>query len=71
MGSYLNTGSSAFKIVLNSPIFIDKSELLHYTNRAIGTEQRFLCISRPRRFGKSMTVNPCGQTCSGTGTKME
>lgn len=57
MGSYLNTGSSAFKIALNSPIFVDKSELLHYTNRAIGTEQRFLCISRPRRFGKSMTVN--------------
>lgn len=57
MGMYLNSGNSLFKIALNSNIYIDKSGLLSYVNDVINTEQRFICVSRPRRFGKSMAAN--------------
>ena len=57
MGIYLNPDNMDFQIALNSKIYIDKSELIKYTNELIYTEQRFLCISRPRRFGKSMAAN--------------
>lgn len=42
---------------LNSEIFVDKSELLDVTNRSVNTLQRFMCVSRPRRFGKSMAAD--------------
>ena len=57
MGSYLNPGSSAFEMALNSEIFVDKSGLINVTNRCIKTMQRFICVSRPRRFGKSMAAD--------------
>ena len=41
---------------LNSKIYIDKSGLISYTNSVINTEQRYVCVSRPRRFGKSVTA---------------
>lgn len=40
-----------------SDIYIDKSMLISRVNAAYKTEQRFICISRPRRFGKSMAAN--------------
>lgn len=36
---------------------IDKTELIVHTNRVLRTEQKFICVSRPRRFGKSMAAN--------------
>ena len=57
MGSYLNPGNSSFEMAVNSQIFIDKSGLIEVTNRCIKTMQRFLCVSRPRRFGKSMAAD--------------
>ena len=57
MGTYLNPGNGLFKIALNSQIFVDKSRLLEVTNRCVGTMQRFVCVSRPRRFGKSMAAD--------------
>ena len=42
---------------LNSEIFVDKSELLDVTNRYVNTQQRFMRVSRPRRFGKSMAAD--------------
>ena len=56
MGLYLNRGNSAFEIALNSKIYVDKTGLLAYANDCIGSNQRFLCVSRPRRFGKSITA---------------
>ena len=49
MGMYLNPGNNLFKIALNSNIYIDKSGLVSYVNDVINTEQRFICVSRPRR----------------------
>lgn len=57
MGILLNPGNIDFQIALNSEIYIDKSELIKHTNKVINTEQRFVCVSRPRRFGKSMAAN--------------
>lgn len=57
MGVYLNPTNDKFAIALNSPIYVDKTELIAYTNRVVATEQRYVCVSRPRRFGKSMAAN--------------
>lgn len=57
MGILLNPDNIDFQIALNSEIYVDKSELINYTNKSIYTEQRFICVSRPRRFGKSMAAN--------------
>lgn len=57
MGAYLDPGSDAFQMALGSQIFVDKSKLIQETNRCIRTMQRFLCVSRPRRFGKSMALD--------------
>ena len=40
----------------NDDIYVDKSELLLFTNQKINKNKRCFCVSRPRRFGKSMAV---------------
>lgn len=57
MGKFLNPDNSAFRSAVASSIYVDKTELLEYTNSVLGTEQRYICNSRPRRFGKSVTAN--------------
>ena len=56
MGNYLNPGNQGFKESVNSKIYVDKTELIAFTNECLNTEQKFICVSRPRRFGKSMTL---------------
>lgn len=57
MGAYLNPGNRKFEEALNSQIYVDKSELIAYTNSVMHTNQKYVCVSRPRRFGKSMAAN--------------
>ena len=57
MGNYLNPGSTMFQGSLRSQIYIDKSNLIKQMNALLYTEQRYVCVSRPRRFGKSMAAN--------------
>lgn len=57
MGIYLNPSSIGFKRSLNSEIYVDKTGLIEKTNALLDTEQKFICVRRPRRFGKSMAVN--------------
>ena len=57
MGIYLNPENIGFQKSLNSEIYIDKTELIAYTNKKLNTEQGYICVSRPRRFGKSMAAN--------------
>ena len=57
MGSYLNPGNKGFWESLNSEIYIDKTGLIEKTNAVLNTRQKFLCVSRPRRFGKSMAAD--------------
>ncbi len=56
MGIYLNPGNRGFWESVRSEIYVDKTGLIAETNKCINTEQKFLCVSRPRRFGKSMTL---------------
>lgn len=56
MGVYLDPGNDNFEMACRSEIYVDKTELIKQTNQRIGTQQRFICISRPRRFGKSMAA---------------
>lgn len=57
MGIYLNHGNEKFQRALDSEIYIDKTELLTFTNSKLFTKQQFICVSRPRRFGKSMAAD--------------
>lgn len=57
MGSYLNPGNEKFKRAVRSEIYVDKTNLIDYTNRVLDTLQNCLCVSRPRRFGKSVTAD--------------
>ncbi len=57
MGSYLNPGNKGFRESLNSEIYVDKTGLIEKTNAVLNTRQKFICVSRPRRFGKSMAAD--------------
>lgn len=57
MGIHLNPTDDSFRMARNSQIYVDKSGLIDYLNKVISTEERFVCVSRPRRFGKSMAAN--------------
>ena len=57
MGIYLNPSSIGFKRSLNSEIYVDKTGLIEKTNALLDTEQKFICVSRPRRFGKSLNMS--------------
>ncbi len=55
MGLYINRGNEAFKSVLNGE-YVDKSPLISVVNKTLDTEFRFSCVTRCRRFGKSMAA---------------
>ena len=57
MGRFVNPGNRAFQVALNSEIYVDKTGLIKYTSKVLNTKQAFICNSRPRRFGKSMTAD--------------
>ena len=57
MGIYLNPGTIEFQESINSEIYVDKTMLIERTNAALRTKQKYRCISRPRRFGKSMAAD--------------
>lgn len=56
MGIYLNPGNDGFQEAVRSKIYVDKTGLIACTNELLNTEQKYICISRPRRFGKSMAL---------------
>ena len=55
MSEFIDYGNYDFNRVKNSN-FIDKSGLLNVLNKNLDTENCFMCISRPRRFGKSVAA---------------
>ena len=54
MGIYINAENENFKEALNSEIFVDKTLVLQKFCKLMNTQQKFICVSRPRRFGKSV-----------------
>ena len=71
MGIYVNPTNDNFKGDVNSKIYVDKTMMLARLNERIGTRDKFLCVSRPRRFGKTMAGNMIsayyGRACDSSG----
>jgi len=59
---YLNTNTQyiLFQQAQNSEIYVDKSMLIDAISKRINTGNRYICITRPRRFGKTMNANMLG-----------
>ena len=55
MGTYINIGNAGFQSARNSE-YVDKSGLISIVNKSLFTERRYSCVSRCRRFGKSMAA---------------
>jgi len=55
MGIYINIGNEGFRSARNSE-YVDKSGLIAVINNTLETEKRFTCVTRCRRFGKSMAA---------------
>ena len=57
MGIYLNPNNVLLQQDRNARIFVDKSMIIDELNKSINTNDKYVCVSRPRRFGKSMAGN--------------
>ena len=56
MGRFLNPGNSGFERIVNEKIYVDKTGIIGYLNEWINTSARYVCVSRARRFGKTVTA---------------
>ena len=52
MGTYINSGNAGFRQIAG-PNYVDKTMLINLINERINAENNLICVSRPRRFGKS------------------
>ena len=58
MSYYLNPNSEIYESIVNSKTFVDKSELIAFTNSCLKRyDSKNICVSRPRRFGKTVNLN--------------
>ena len=57
MGIYLNPGNGTFTEIANAKIYVDKTEMIRVINSFIDTSNSYICVSRPRRFGKTFAGN--------------
>ena len=57
MGIYLNPGNENFRKITHAQIYVDKTMLISVLNKFIETAREYVCISRPRRFGKTIAQN--------------
>ena len=55
MGTYINKGNDGFRKAINSG-YVDKSGLIAVINKTLDTERQYTCVTRCRRFGKSMAA---------------
>ena len=55
MGLYINKGNQAFRDIVAHE-YVDKSSLILIINATLNSESRYSCVTRCRRFGKSMAA---------------
>ncbi len=55
MGTYINKGNSEFRDIVNGE-YVDKTSLIPLINATLNSECRYSCVTRCRRFGKSMAA---------------
>lgn len=62
MGLFLNSSNcyENFREIVSDPYFVDKSLLLQELIPSFGKKNRYFCITRPRRFGKTVMANMIG-----------
>ncbi len=62
MAVCLNTRSALilYKELKDSQYFVDKSALIESINKRIRTSMKYVCITKPRRFGKTSVINMLG-----------
>ena len=55
---FLNNVSekNEFTLITKDDYFVDKTDLISKLNKLVNTSKRFVCITRPRRFGKSINA---------------
>lgn len=56
VGEYINPDSDMFEEVRNRKDFVDKTGMLEIINSAFGTREKYICFSKPRRFGKTTAL---------------
>ena len=57
MGIYLNPSNANFKETLRAPIYVDKTMMIAAIEQLVQRNDKYLCVSRPRRFGKTIAGN--------------
>ena len=57
MGIYVNPGNENYSAVRRDDVFVDKTEMIRFTNQLIYTDDNKICVTRPRRFGKTTALN--------------
>ncbi len=55
-----NTALILYTELTNNEYFVDKSGIIEHFNKRIGTNSKFICITKPRRFGKTSVLNMLG-----------
>ncbi|MBQ6568198.1 MAG: AAA family ATPase, partial [Treponema sp.] len=57
MGIYLNPNNENFTRTTKREIYVDKTMMIAAMNRFMDTDNTYVCVSRPRRFGKTIAGN--------------
>ena len=57
MGIYLNPNNENFKKITHAEIYVDKTMMIRVLNGFMETAREYVCVSRPRRFGKTIAGN--------------
>ena len=57
MGIYLNPDNENFSRTTKRNIYVDKTMMISVVNQFIETDNTYICVSRPRRFGKTIAGN--------------
>ncbi len=62
MNLYLNTNTALenYNQLVRSKYFVDKSNIIEKINNIVETSDKYICITKPRRFGKSSIINMIG-----------
>ena len=56
MGRFLNPGNGGFQRIIKDAVYVDKTGIIGFLNQWIDTSARFVCVSRARRFGKTVAA---------------
>lgn len=56
MGTFINKGNEGFLSAINGE-YVDKTGMIEIINMTLNTERRYTCVTRSRRFGKSMALD--------------